>query len=529
MIICFVANPIIFGLGYDTAINNFTGAVTSKKVNNSDDGSEPPDYYTSDWEDSEALQAHEDEVCQNLEAEGAALLKNENNALPLSSGANVSLFSISSYDFMYGGTGSGEVDTSTATTLSDALTAEGFNVNSTLRKKYKTLSSTYARVTADATGGYSKDYSVNEAPVSELSSAESSYSDYGDAAIVTLARSGGEGADLPYGTSDQAGNGNTTDLTEGDYLRLTSDEVGLLNYLKTYKTNGTFKKIIVLLNSSNSLQLDFLEDYGIDAVLWVGDVGQTGITSVAKILSGEINPSGRIVDTFLKDNHSSPAMQNFGVFEYSNTSALNLDTAQNNQDAGITKLNSRYVVYEEGIYVGYKYYETRYEDYVMGTANVGDYNYSADVAYPFGSGLSYTTSTASGTWDYSDFTMTDNTEDDTFDISVKVTNNTGVAGKHTVQIYMQSPYTTYDINNKVEKASVELVGFDKTAKLANGESEIVNISVAKSEMASYDSNGAKTYIVDPGTYYFTAGRDSHDAINNILAKKASDASTTYSK
>ncbi|MCD8307400.1 MAG: fibronectin type III-like domain-contianing protein, partial [Clostridia bacterium] len=379
-------------------------------------------------------------------------------------------------------------------------------------------------------------------PVDELSSCESFYEQYGDAAIVTLARSGGEGADLPRGTSVAEGSGDATDLNNGDYLVLNDDEIELLEYLKDFKEDGTFSKIIVLLNTSNPIQLDFLkeaeDEYGIDAVLWVGDVGQSGITSVVNILKGDINPSGRIVDTFLNNNQSSPAMANFGVYEYTNTTELGLASAQNNSDtdtaanipdsstdADITKLNSRYVVEEEGIYVGYKYYETRYEDYVLGQGNAGEYDYSSDVAYPFGYGLSYLDEDGkdyTGSWDYSNFQIDSTSDNDNFIITLDVTNGTGVAGKHTVQIYMQSPYTDYDKNNLVEKSSVELVGFEKTQTLAAGAKESLTIKVAKSEMASYDSNGAKTYIVDPGDYYFTAGKDAHDAVNNIIAKKLSD-------
>ncbi len=566
MIVLFIANPIIYSLGVDVSINNvLPGVVTSKKVNLGDEDEAAPDYYTSAWlkkdssgnyvvdsdgkyvVDTDALEAYEDEVCQQLEAEGAALLKNDNNALPLKSGAAVSLFSVSSYNFLYGGTGSGAVKTDTALTLPDALEEAGLSVNGTLASRYFRLTTSYSRKVASATGGYSRDYEINEAPTSELSSAESTYSSYGDAAIVTLARSGGEGADLPRNTTVSGGSGSSSDLKGGDYLVLNDTETALLTYLKGYKDSGTFSKIIVLLNSSNSLQMDFVdtEAYGIDSVLWVGDVGQSGIKAVANILAGNINPSGRIVDTFLMDNQSSPAMVNFGIYEYTNTVALGLASAQNNQDstsaandpdsstaADVTKLNSRYVVEEEGIYVGYKYYETRYEDYVMGTGNAGSYDYSKDVKYPFGSGMSYLNASGTGytgSWDYSDFELDDTSDEDNFIITLKVTNGTGVAGKHTVQVYMQSPYTDYDKANLVEKASVELVGFTKTGTLAAGASEDVTITVPKSEMASYDSNGAKTYIVDPGTYYFTAGRDAHDAVNNILAAKGYTPASTSSK
>ena len=302
-------------------------------------------------------------------------------------------------------------------------------------------------------------------------------------------------------------------MTDGDYLRLCKEEIEMLENLEQLKEQGTFKKIVVLLNSSNTLQLDFVDDYGIDAVLWIGDVGMTGITAVADILAGTVNPSGRIVDTFLKDNHSSPAMQNFGAYPYTNGADYDVATAQNNTDPGIGKCNRDYVVYQEGIYVGYRYYETRYEDYVLNQGNAGEYDYSSDVAFPFGYGLSYTT------FEYSNFSVQE--QGDTFQVEVDVKNTGAVDGKHTVQIYFQSPYTQYDIDNQVEKAAVELCGFDKKF-IAAGDTEHFTITVEKEDLTSYDHMNAKTYILEDGDYYFTVGKDAHDAINNILAAKGAD-------
>ena len=327
-------------------------------------------------------------------------------------------------------------------------------------------------------------------------------------ALVVLARSGGEGADLPSGLPELE-----PYMTDGDYLRLCKEESEMLENLQSLKEQGAFKKIVVLLNSSNTLQLDFVDDYGIDAVLWIGDVGMTGINGVADILSGAVNPSGRIVDTFLKDNHSSPAMQNFGAYPYTNGADYDVATAQNNTDPGIGKCNRDYVVYQEGIYVGYRYYETRYEDYVLNQGNAGEYDYSADVAFPFGYGLSYTT------FEYSNFSVQE--QDDTFQVEVDVKNTGAVDGKHTVQIYFQSPYTQYDIDNQVEKAAVELCGFDKKF-IAAGDTEHFTITVEKEDLTAYDHMNAKTYILEDGDYWFTVGRDAHDAVNNILAAKGAD-------
>ena len=269
----------------------------------------------------------------------------------------------------------------------------------------------------------------------------------------------------------------------------------------------------MILNSSSTLQLDFIDDYDIDALLWVGNLGLNGIPAVADILAGKVNPSGRIVDTFQKDNHAAPAMQNYDAYPYTNAAELGLAAAQNNNALGIDKCNQNYVVYQEGIYVGYRYFETRYEDYVLGRGNAGDYAYDKLVAFPFGSGLSYTT------FDYSDFKITD--QGSTILAEVDVTNTGKVDGKHTVQIYFQSPYTQYDIDNGVEKAAVELCGFDKK-EIAAGKTERFAIEIRKDDLTSYDSNLAKTYIMDAGDYYFTVASDAHNAVNNILMAKGAD-------
>ena len=173
----------------------------------------------------------------------------------------------------------------------------------------------------------------------------------------------------------------------------------------------------------------------------------------------------------------------------------------------------------EGIYVGYRYYETRYEDYVMDTDNTGDYEYGETVAYPFGHGLSYTT------FEYSDFEVTEN-EDGNFDVAVTVTNTGDVAGKEVAEVYLQKPYTEYDQENGIEKASAELVGFAKTQELQAGDSETLHITVEKERLKSYDSNGYQTYILEDGDYYLTVGEDSHAAVNNILAAKGYDEKST---
>lgn len=500
---------------YATTINVALNVSTYKIIKG--DSDTDTEYFKSDFSSDEERTSYEEELCATVEAEGAALLKNDNEALPLAEGAKVSLFAHGSVDLMYGGTGSGAVDTASAPTLKDALTSNGIEVNETLWDFYSSddMMEKYSRKTPDAisdTLEANTQYAVNEAPWSEVEEgAGDSFAEYGDAAIVVFSRSGGEGADLPSGENGTDADYISGQEGSGNYLELSQEEMDLLAGLKALKDNGTFKSIIVLLNSSNAIELDFLNpdicgvDYGIDACMWIGDVGQTGINGVGQLLSGAVSPSGSIVDTFCYDNLTNPAMYNFYTQAYPNASDYELLTDG-------PDVQGMYSVYQEGIYLGYRYYETRYEDVVMGTANAGDYDYNTQVAYPFGYGLSYTD------FEYSDFSAV--ATDDGFDITVTVT-NTGdtYSGKKTVQVYFQSPYTDYDKENGIEKASVELCGFDKTEVLAPGESETVTIHVDKSELRTYDSNNAQTYILDAGDYYFTVADGAHEAVNNVLAAK----------
>ena len=492
---------------YETMINAALNAETQKIVPDPD----AQIFYWTEYEDEDALVAHDMETCYRVEAEGAALLLNRDHTLPLPADTKFTLFSQSVADPVMTGTGSAFMATGDAISLYGALEASFAPgcVNTDLWKFYKTAG--YKRENAKLSGGSPDQYRINEVPWEKYSGAlKATFQNYGDCALVLLSRSSGEGADLPSGLDSLK-----EYMTDGDYLRLCKEEVELLENLRALKENGTFRKIVVLLNSSSTLQLDFVENYGIDAVLWVGNLGLNGIPAVADILAGKVNPSGRIVDTFLKNNHSMPAIANYDAFPYTNADELGLEAAQNNSDAGIEKCNRNYVVYQEGIYVGYRYYETRYEDYVLGQGNAGNYDYAADVAFPFGTGLSYST------FEYSDFAIAD--KGDTIEASVTVKNTSAIDGKHTVQIYFQSPYTDYDRLNGVEKASVELCGFDKK-EIKAGDFERFTISIRKDDLTSYDANNAKTYILDAGDYRFTVGTDAHNAVNNILAAKGADAS-----
>ena len=501
--VCIAAIPIT--QGFATVISAALNAKTQKIIQ--DEGAEI--YYWTAWEDEEALVAHEAELCRQIEGEGAALLINRDNTLPLSKDTKFTPFSQSSFNLLYGGTGSGSMAADDAVSLRGALISV-FGEDSINPDQWKFYAGAgYKRVNADTTGGNQGQYRINEVPWEKYTDAlKKTWANYGDVALVVLARSGGEGADVPSGLEELK-----EYMTDGDYLRLCKEEVEMFENLEQLKKDGVFKKIVVLLNSSNALQLDFVDQYGIDAVLWIGDVGMTGSLGVADILAGNVNPSGRIVDTFMKDNHSAPAMENFGAYLWTNGTEYDTASGQNNTDPGVQKANRDYVVYQEGIYVGYRYFETRYEDSVLGQGNSGDWNYDDCVAFPFGYGLSYTD------FEYSNFKVTENGDHFTVDVDVK--NVGSVDGKHTVQIYFQSPYTQYDRDNLVEKAAVEICGFDKKMIKA-GDTEHFEINIDKEDLTSYDANNAKTYILEDGDYYFTVGKNAHDAINNILVAKGAN-------
>ena len=508
--ICTVVFTLLFAVtmiggpianNYASIINMVLKTETTKTI-----GDAGETYFEADYASAAEQEKAAQEICETAEANGATLLLNRKNALPLAQGAKVSLFGTGSADFVYGGTGSGSVDSSKALNLKDALEADGFSVNPTVWNFYTTgAGKGYRRQLAPGSlNNYIFDnsgYLINEVPQSVFTDTEwASVADYGDAAIMVVSRVCGEGSDLPwFGTGDG----------DGNILSLSQEERDILKKLADLKAAGQVKSIIVLLNASNPMELDFLEpslcgvDYGVDACLWVGEVGQNGIEAIGDILNGTVNPSGKLVDTYCYDNLTSPAMQNTYITSYTNAAEQGL--------AFKSTCNEYYEVYQEGIYVGYRYYETRYEDTVLGNANVGKYDYASTVAYPFGYGLSYTT------FEYSGLTMKE--EGDNFVFTVSVSNTGSVDGREAVQIYMQSPYTDYDRENGIEKAAVELVGFEKAAVPA-GQTVSVDVTVPKSELRAYDANGAKTYIVDAGNYYFATGNGSHEALNNILVAKA---------
>lgn len=485
---------------YAGQINSFLGTSTTQVVGG-DDG-EYARYYESEYSSIAELKAAGLAKAQEAESEGAVLLKND-GVLPIS--GDVSLFGATAASPVYGGTGSGAVDTSDAPTYVDALTKSGLNVtNAGLMDWY-------------AEEQYGREYSssgeeINEARWKNISESDAASTfGNGEVAVFVVGRVGGEANDLKAtGHMDGGENPLEADVSDNsDYLMLNRNELGILSGLKELKDAGKISGIVVVINSANPVNAAFIDDeeYGIDAALWIGSVGQTGLYAVGDILSGAVNPSGSLPDTWWTNNLLDPAMANFGVYSYTNSSDYTFASSP-------AKYTS-YVVYQEGIYLGYRYTETRYEDTVLGTANVGDYVYDDVVAYPFGYGLSYTS------FEMSDMSVekAGDGQDTEYTMTVTVTNTGDVAGKKTVQAYTQKPYTDYDKENGIEKASVELVGYAKTQMLEPGASETVTISIPEYYLTSYDAEGTGVYILDEGSYYLTAADDSHAAANNILAAK----------
>ena len=476
-------------------------------------------YYPSDYGDVnnftmmdlENLLADEEAHIVSEMEEGAVLLKN-NGALPLlgTEGKNISLLGYASYDPLYKpNSGGASVNMSRLVTLKDALENEGYKINPTLWNMYEENGS--------RRGGSFGSISYNTGeyePQMYTDAMKSSFAQYGDAAIVVIARSGGEGRDLPM-ADDENNNG-------GSNLALHPNEIALLEMIQENKTNGNFNKVIALINSGYAMELEWLDEYDIDACLWIGGTGVTGFTGVVNLLTGAANPSGRLVNIYAADSLSSPAAQNAGDFTFTNASEI--EQLCSDPSSQTTK----YIVEAEGVYIGYRYYETRYEDYILGQGNAdgnagifassgGSWNYGEEVTFPFGYGLSYTT-----------FKQTLNSvvenEDNTFTAAVTVENTGSAAGREVVQLYVQTPYTEENILNKVEKSAIQLVGFGKTDVLQPQEEQQITITVDKYLLASYDNTTQMDgltggYILDQGDYYFAIGSDSHGALNNVLAAK----------
>lgn len=446
--------------------------------------------------------ANAQEVNLKLAEEGFVLLKNENAALPMNKGARISVFSKNSVNLSYGGSGSGGFDTSNNKNLYESLNDAGFVTNPTLKNFYESSQSGPVRTanSSDLDNGDNQKIATAETPQSKYTDAvRNSYADYSDAALVVITRIGGEGFDLPRYQGDSEG----AVSPDSHYLELDQNEIDLL----TAVTDGTFKRVVVVFNTPSSFEATFLKDSAyaafadkIDAAVWIGFTGSNGITALGEILNGDVNPSGRLVDTWAADFTKNPSFVNFGTGCLPDTT--------DKYDGGMYYS----VDYEEGIYVGYRYYETRGE-------TDGENWYNANVVYPFGYGLSYTTFD----WTVGDASASEIELGTTITVPVTVKNTGSVAGKDVVQLYASAPYTL----GGIEKAHKVLVGFAKTKLLQPGESETVTVSFDPYSAASYDyrdanSNGFSGYELEAGEYTLYVSRNAHESEKAIALNLAAD-------
>lgn len=446
--------------------------------------------------------ANAQEVNLKLAEEGFVLLKNENAALPMNKGARISVFSKNSVNLSYGGSGSGGFDTSNNKNLYESLNDAGFVTNPTLKNFYESSQSGLVRTanSSDLDNGDNQKIATAETPQSKYTDAvKNSYADYSDAALVVITRIGGEGFDLPRYQGDSEG----AVSPDSHYLELDQNEIDLL----TAVTDGTFKRVVVVFNTPSSFEATFLKDSAyaafadkIDAAVWIGFTGSNGITALGEILNGDVNPSGRLVDTWAADFTKNPSFVNFGTGCLPDTT--------DKYDGGMYYS----VDYEEGIYVGYRYYETRGE-------TDGENWYNANVVYPFGYGLSYTTFD----WTVGDASAGEIELGTTITVPVTVKNTGSVAGKEVVQLYASAPYTL----GGIEKAHKVLVGFAKTKLLQPGESETVTVSFDPYSTASYDyrdanSNGFSGYELEAGEYTLYVSRNAHESEKAIALNLAAD-------
>jgi beta-glucosidase len=465
---------------YARMMDSMIGGINTK-IDNSDVDTTGLDleYNKADYTTDNIGEA-ESALHQQIADEGTVLLSNE-GILPMAQDTEFSFFSVNSAtvsasDSMMGGRN-----------LTQIFEDAGAKINTTLMDFYSEQSKEYGLSSGSVSFGDAEDFAINEVPLSVLQeNAEVMESVKNTVPVYFLKRVAGEGRDMPRSMYNHA---ESEEDKAKSYLEPDSTELEIISYL-----NDNFDNVILVTNSNAALELGWVKDYtNIKAVL-----SSTTIEAIPYILTGQVNPSGRTVDTFVADASKSPAAQNFGDYQYVD------------ENGELTKYN--YVTYEEGIYVGYKYYETRYEDAVLNQGNAGDYDYTEEVVYPFGYGLSYTTFAWSN--------MQTNWSGDECTVTVDVENTGDMAGKDVVEIYAQSPYTEYDKANGVEKASVQLVAYGKTSELAPGEKETVTCTFSKEQLKAYDENGAQTYIFDAGDYYITAAANAHAAINNILAAKS---------
>lgn len=455
------------------------------------------------------------EVIEETGAEGITLVKND-GTLPLEANSNINVFGWASTNPIYGGTGSGSADNSNNVDIITSLTDAGFNTNKSLTDMYveysptRNLGATEVSVTftdwslPEPTQDYYTEDIMNEAK------------EFSDTALIVIARSGGEGQDIPldmkavidgtYDPRDEVANGNKQynyfacnydnngdydDFDEGEsYLELSNTEEAMIE-----NVTSEFDNVVVVINANNPMELGWVNEYeNIGSVILAPGTGATGMAALGEILDGTVNPSGRTADTYVYDLKDTPTYNNYGSFLYNNMEELQAELTEADEAyQGVIP----FVNYVEDIYVGYKFYETAAQENLI--------SYEEKVQYPFGYGLSYTT------FSQEMQNFTDN--GDTISVEVKVENTGNTPGKEVVQLYYTPPY----INGGIEKSSVNLIEFGKTGILEPGASEVISFEIAKEDMASYDSKGIKLenggYILEAGDYNLSVRANSHTVLD----------------
>jgi beta-glucosidase len=442
------------------------------------------EYYTSDYADGDAVDAAAKDLVEEISGAGIVLAKNDAAALPLAAGAKVTMLGRAAADPVYGGAGSGSVDTTTAVNARQGLENAGFEVNDAVYTAIESFAAENTRGHIEMDRPDISTYNIGEMPVAGYEAQSATFADYSDAAIIYLGRPGGEGGDL---TQDMTGSDDNAEPGQHQ-LELNKDEKDLVALAE-----ASFETVVVVINASTTMEMGLLQDDpDVDAILLAGSPGATGLNALGSILAGEINPSGRTADLWAADFTADPTFVNFGGFVYDNIEASYpvsaLETATSN--ATVTT-DAPFVNYAEGIYIGYRYYET--------AAAEGFIDYDDAVVYPFGYGLSYT----DFTWAVTDTQAGD--VDGTIAVTVQVTNTGAVAGKDVVELYYTAPYTP----GGIEKSEVVLGDFAKTGVIEPGASESVTLEIAVEDMASYDYVDAAAYVLEAGDYTLSVRTDSH--------------------
>ena len=500
--------------------------------------------FKTDYATIEDMAAAARDIAIREGEEGTVVMKNDNGVLPLKANANVALFGLAAYN-VYGPKG-GNAD---AASLADALAGAGLNVNETLKDYYLTNiinmhtemranrwtgkevpTTVYDHMYVSAPGDWTT-YQIAEVPPTEFEALgvpanwkEAIAKD--SIGICVFARGAGEGNTYKPGSAlNYAG-----EATGEDPLKLSADELAVVEAAK-----ATCSKVIVLLNTGNNMMIADIAEGGsheVDGICYIGCPNDYQTIGIANVLTGKVNATGALASAFVRDHQSIPAVQNVGGDYFADYEIVcrNDDPRYPGKEIGNIGTGSfggadtynggMYIVEAEGIYVGYKYYETRYFDAVMGQGNANSaagatqgsaWNYSDEMLYTFGHGLSYL-----------DYTQTiksvtvDRSVNGNITAVVEVKNSSNQDGKFLTQLYVQQPYTDYDRTNLVEKSAVMFLNSAKV-DVAAGKSKEVTITIPTKYLASYDANNAKTYILDAGDYYFTAAAGAHEAVNNILA------------